>query len=167
MGKPGYVYVLSNPSMPGVVKIGRSVQGGAQRGRAFYQTGVPQPFVLEFEIYSPFHVELEAGVHEDLAKLRANPKREFFKCEPAEAIEAIVARYLRECLGTGAVVVDGHAEAAAIDLGAIAHKYGLHWLDVYDAVDYLSEFAVRKAVDEMLAVRAKRRAETSSLRATD
>jgi hypothetical protein len=152
----GYVYVLSNPAMPGVVKIGRSVHGGASRGRSFYQTGVPEPFVLEFEIYTNSHEELEAIVHDELAKLRVNPRREFFKCLPSEAIEAVIAAYARECLDTGARLLDGYAESASIDLGFLAHKYKLHWADVFDAVDYLSEFAVRKAVEEMLAARARR-----------
>jgi hypothetical protein len=89
----GYVYVLSNPSMPGVVKIGRSIHGGYSRGRSLYQTGVPAPYELEFEIYTKDHEWLEAQAHQSLRFNRTNPDREFFKCAPNEAIEEIIAIY--------------------------------------------------------------------------
>lgn len=48
----GYVYILSNPSMPGILKIGRSINGGKGRADALYKndTGVASPFALEFEM---------------------------------------------------------------------------------------------------------------------
>jgi hypothetical protein len=89
----GYVYVLSNPAMPGFVKVGRSIHGGHSRGRSLYQTGVPAPYVLEFEIYAKDHEWLEAQAHKSLRFNRANPDREFFKCPPNDAIEEIIAIY--------------------------------------------------------------------------
>jgi hypothetical protein len=89
----GYVYVLSNPAMPGVVKVGRSIHGGSSRGRSLYQTGVPVPYVLEFEIYTKDHEWLEAQAHKSLRFNRVNPDREFFKCPPNDAIEEILSIY--------------------------------------------------------------------------
>jgi hypothetical protein len=89
----GYVYVLSNPAMPGVVKVGRSIHGGTSRGRSLYQTGVPAPYVLEFEIYTKDHEWLEAQAHKALRFNRVNPDREFFKCPPNDAIEEIISLY--------------------------------------------------------------------------
>lgn len=90
----GYVYVLSNPSMPGVVKVGRSIHGGSSRAASLYGTGVPAAFVLEFEIYTKDHEWLEFEAHKSLRFNRANPDREFFKCPPSDAIEEIVAIYM-------------------------------------------------------------------------
>jgi hypothetical protein len=156
-----YVYILSNPSMPGVVKIGRSTSGGHSRGRDLFQTGVPERFVLEFEIYSPDHEMLESLVHEKMSAHRVNPKREFFRCAPYEAIEALVSAYLVGILGTGSYLVDELAYTASVDLAYQAHRLNLHWADVFDAVSHLSEFAIRKAVDEALDARARRRQELS------
>ncbi len=74
----GYVYVLSNPAMPGLMKIGRSGNGGKSRASSIYQTGVPSPFKLEFEMYVSNCVETEALIHERLDSKRYNKKREFF-----------------------------------------------------------------------------------------
>jgi hypothetical protein len=89
----GYVYVLSNESMPGVVKVGRSIHGGIHRSQALYGTGVPSPYVLEFEIFTKDHEWLESQAHMSLRFSRVNPDREFFRCSPDDAIEEILAIY--------------------------------------------------------------------------
>lgn len=155
----GYVYVLSNPSMPGLVKIGRSVRGGFARGKTFYQTGVPEQFVLEFELFTPRHEAIEASVHEKLGKYRCNPRREFFQCDPSEAAEAIMSVYLSEIVGNGSAIVDEIMYSASADLLHLAYLHNLHWADVMDSVSHISEFAIRKAVDEAIARREKRRQE--------
>jgi hypothetical protein len=90
----GYVYVLSNESMPGYVKVGRSIHGGASRSKSLYQTGVATPFVLEFEIFTKDHEWLESQAHMNLKFNRVNPDREFFKCSASDAIEEIVGIYM-------------------------------------------------------------------------
>lgn len=90
MSKPGYVYILSNESMPGLVKIGKSINGGKSRALNLYQTGVPQPFNLEFELFAPNPSEIESLAHERLQSYRVNFGREFFKIEVSEAIHCIM-----------------------------------------------------------------------------
>jgi len=96
----GYVYVLSNPSMPGLVKIGRSKVGGNSRGKQMYKgdTGVPTPFELEFECLFDDCIEAEAMLHEELGHLRVNPQREFFRIDEDEAAIAVLnmAAYFRD-----------------------------------------------------------------------
>ena len=96
----GYVYVLSNPSMPGLVKIGRSKVGGNSRGKQMYKgdTGVPTPFELEFECLFDDCIEAEAMLHDELGHLRVNPQREFFKMDEDEAVVAVLsmAAYFRD-----------------------------------------------------------------------
>lgn len=84
----GYVYVLTNPSMPDLVKIGRSSSGGKRRAAELYTTGVPQPFVLEFEIFSSEPAFLEKAVHEELAEYRL-PGREFFTLDVQDAVKVV------------------------------------------------------------------------------
>jgi hypothetical protein len=82
------VYVLSNPAMPGLVKIGITGQdaGAAKRIGQLYTTGVPVPFDLEYACRVPNAVEVERALHIAFAPHRINPRREFFQIEPGQAI---------------------------------------------------------------------------------
>lgn len=75
----GYVYVLTNPAMPGFVKIGRTTGEPEQRAQQLYSTGVPMPFVVSATFYTPDCIELEAICHGALADCRVDGGREFFK----------------------------------------------------------------------------------------
>lgn len=90
----GYVYVLSNPSMPGLLKVGRSAHGGSRRAEQLYRTGVPAEFRLEFEILTDNARHLESVVHSGLTPFRAGQDREFFTCSIAEAVKCIVDSFL-------------------------------------------------------------------------
>ena len=46
----GYVYMLTNASMPGMFKVGRTVRDSRGRARELYTTGVPTPFEVAFEV---------------------------------------------------------------------------------------------------------------------
>lgn len=79
----GYIYCLTNESMPGLVKIGMTTEDPESRTRELSSaTGVPTPFRLEISkrILNPR--EKERAVHDLLSSLgfRVNEKREFFDC---------------------------------------------------------------------------------------
>lgn len=87
MAELSVVYVLTNPAMPGLVKIGMS--GGTEtdgRLAQLYTTGVPFPFKLEFACRVANPDEVERALHRAFAPQRVNPKREFFKIEADQAI---------------------------------------------------------------------------------
>ena len=88
----GYVYVLSNPSMPGIVKIGYSKHGGEHRGREFYKngTGFPTPYEPEFDLPVENARQVERNVHLALDEYRVNKKNEWFKCRVGVAITEIL-----------------------------------------------------------------------------
>ncbi len=94
MSSKGYIYILSNPSMPGLLKIGRSIHGGKKRGRDIDQTGVPTPFVVEWEMLVEDCEYIESAAHEVLSEYRVNFSREFFKVDITEAITVITNEYL-------------------------------------------------------------------------
>src|SRR5688572_6679317 len=49
---PGYLYVLINPSLPGLVKIGKTNRDPEQRAAELSAaTGVPTPFVLVYDAF--------------------------------------------------------------------------------------------------------------------
>ena len=87
----GFVYVLTNKSMPGLVKIGYTRELVEDRAKALFKTGVPSPFEVEFRVISAFPHFLEALVHEDLEYCRETNTREFFRIPPEEAIDAILS----------------------------------------------------------------------------
>lgn len=81
------VYLLTNPSMPGLVKIGRtSFEDANTRIAQLYSTGVPFPFKLEFACKVENPDEVEQALHLAFGPNRVNPRREFFSIEPEQAI---------------------------------------------------------------------------------
>jgi hypothetical protein len=85
----GFLYVLTNPRMPGLLKIGcttRSVEERVDELNA--ATGVPVPFVIEAVFPSKAPLEDEARVHEWLRKRRLSG-REFFEADLREAMAVI------------------------------------------------------------------------------
>lgn len=89
----GYVYILSNPAMPGLVKIGRSKHGGKQRASELFQTGTPSRFTLEFEILVDDPAETESDAHSILNEYRVSTLREFFRVGLDTAITAVLKAY--------------------------------------------------------------------------
>ena len=79
----GIVYVLTNPAMPGIVKIGRTGRAVEARLADLYSTGVPLPFECEYAAKVKDQNEVVSAFHLAFGPYRINPKREFFNIEPA------------------------------------------------------------------------------------
>lgn len=87
----GIVYVLTNPSMPGLVKIGMTTRDNLDtRMRELYGTGVPVPFECAYacKVKTSDCTKIEKALHTAFAPNRINANREFFqiKTEQAKAI---------------------------------------------------------------------------------
>ena len=83
----GIVYVLTNPAMPGWVKIGKPVRGPVEgRLNELYSTGVPVSFECVFAARVADESEFERAFHQAFGPYRLNPKRELFEIEPDQAI---------------------------------------------------------------------------------
>lgn len=91
------VYVLTNPAMPGLVKIGWTAsEDAAVRIAQLYSTGVPFPFKREFACRVQNAEEVERAMHRAFAPNRVNPKREFFSIEPDQAIAILKLLHVEE-----------------------------------------------------------------------
>ena len=93
MASPGYVYALINPSMPGLVKVGRTGRNPTDRASELSgATGVPTPFVVVYHECFADCEEAEAFVHLMLQRqgYRLSNAREFFNAEIADVIKTIV-----------------------------------------------------------------------------
>jgi len=87
----GSVYILSNPSLPGMVKIGMTSRKDAsirveELNRA---TGIPTKFKIEYTHPSPDPYLLEQQLHEYFKRQRVNSRREFFTVTPLKVKKAI------------------------------------------------------------------------------
>lgn len=81
------VYLLTNPAMPGLVKIGRTAQDDAQaRLDQLYTKGVPVPFELVFACRVADSAQVEQALHVAFGPQRVNARREFFRIEPEQAL---------------------------------------------------------------------------------
>ncbi|MGZ9712095.1 GIY-YIG nuclease family protein [Glaciimonas sp. GNP009] len=84
------VYVLTNPAMVGLVKIGKTSQFEVEeRMKQLYGTGVPVPFECAFACQVKDASEVEKALHYAFGKTRINPSREFFRIEPDRVIAVL------------------------------------------------------------------------------
>ena len=89
---PNIIYVLTNPAMPGLVKIGMTDKDNVQhRMSELYTTGVPFPFecVAARQINDADALEIEKALHTAFSPNRVNPSREFFEID-SEQVQVIL-----------------------------------------------------------------------------
>jgi hypothetical protein len=79
MSKRQYLYICSNPSMPGLLKIGKTTRDPHERSQALYSTGVPTPFFVEYSWEVTDCSACERLAHQALDSYRVTKKREFFR----------------------------------------------------------------------------------------
>lgn len=85
----GIVYVLTNPCMPGLVKIGMTERCEIDaRLKELYTTGVPLPFECKYacRVKKSECGKIEKALHTAFAPQRVNATREFFRIVPEQAI---------------------------------------------------------------------------------
>ncbi|MFI3191039.1 hypothetical protein BCS42_12040 [Crenothrix sp. D3] len=84
------IYILTNPAMPELIKIGKTTQQEVgMRMKQLYGTGVPFPFDCAFACQVKDANEAEKALHFAFGNNRVNPNREFFKIE-AERVIALL-----------------------------------------------------------------------------
>lgn len=85
-----WVYIMSNDSMPGLLKIGMTTTSPQQRNRELGSaTGVPTPFRLEYSIEVSNARQVEQVIHRELSAYRVNRRREFFEMDLKLAIRTL------------------------------------------------------------------------------
>jgi len=85
-----WVYVLSNPTTPGLLKIGYTTQTPDERAKQISNaTGVALPYKVEWAFKCFDGEQLEGEVHRKLREYRVNNQREFFQINLEEAKKVI------------------------------------------------------------------------------
>jgi hypothetical protein len=100
----GYIYCLSNPSMPGLLKIGMTERTPEKRAEELFTTGVATPFKVEFSRKVENARCTEKEVHKLLDNYRV-PNREFFEVTVEDA-EKVIDTYLAESIPVFLTVED-------------------------------------------------------------
>lgn len=85
----GFIYILRNESMPGLLKIGYSVKVPEERVGELFTTGVPEPFKLAYYCLVERADKLETAIHRNLSPHRHRDNREFFRIELEAAVRSI------------------------------------------------------------------------------
>lgn len=83
----GWVYVISNKAMPGILKIGYSTKDPKLRAEELNHTGSPHPYIVEYEMLIEEPYQIEQRIHKILSGDKEG--KEWFRCSVKEAIVAI------------------------------------------------------------------------------
>lgn len=89
----GYIYILSNPVMPNLVKVGMTTRPPSERvAELSGATGVPSPFMLVYQQPVQDCYAAEAWVHSrlDSMGLRHSSRREFFSGPLHEIVQVVL-----------------------------------------------------------------------------
>jgi hypothetical protein len=113
---PGIIYVLKNEAMPGLVKIGLTMDSVESRISSLScSSGVPLPFECHFAAEIPDTVnlvKLEKTLHQLFLEHRINPKREFYKVEPEKVVLAL-------SIGDFKAIIPGKSDIDPIEVQAM------------------------------------------------
>lgn len=163
---PGYVYILTNEAMPGLVKIGRTTRDVDIRAAELWQTGVPVKFRVEAYERTFDCVDLERLMHQDFAGHRVNASREFFTIDPEVAINRVrffanlqaklfVSQHFN---GVTAVEYEHSVDPEAIERLAMGFEGG-----EFAVIAAMAELTPDELAPAMQRVREKRAAEMDQL----
>ena len=85
----GFIYIMSNPSHSGLLKIGQISKDPLVRRKELSTTGVPEEFVIEYQALVSDYRRQEKYIHQKLSKVRHSDRKEFFSIAVPEAINVI------------------------------------------------------------------------------
>ena len=110
---PNVVYVLTNPSIPDIVKIGRTTDLES-RMRSLYNTSIPVPFECYFACTVEDANYEERQIHDAFDDFRVNPNREFFRVNP-ERIVSILDMVMIEDVTPKEDIVEDEIDQRSLD----------------------------------------------------
>lgn len=92
---------MINASMPGLIKIGKTVRNPKERlDELSRATGIPSPFVLAYHIYVSDCDTAEQEIHLAFAENRISSNREFFAIDLKRVIDYLISLQIKYPLET-------------------------------------------------------------------
>ena len=137
----GYVYILINPSLNGLLKIGMTSRSPEERALELSSgTNMPTPFVVAYEEMVPDGYLAEKIIHQHLADAGypINDNREFFAMPLKQAIQIVssVAEHVR-----GSDISSDQAEQAPCQLGDADYYFHKGLKELGGDEDTLQDYA--------------------------
>ncbi|MBF0641458.1 GIY-YIG nuclease family protein [Pseudomonas protegens] len=99
----GFVYIMINPAMPGLVKIGLTERTSDDRAKDLRSTGLPTDFITVYDELVTDCKTVEKRMHARFDSFRYQPNREFFEIPVRQAIRGLMEEsvgYLVPRIGT-------------------------------------------------------------------
>ena len=121
------VYVLTNPTMPGLIKIGRTTNLEQRVKSLSSDTGVPLPFEVFYACSVRDADEVERALHNAFGDHRINPKREFFEIDP-ERVYPVLKLVGIEDVTPRDSYIDDPEERAALEKEKTKNAHPLNFL---------------------------------------
>jgi hypothetical protein len=100
------VYILTNPVIPDLIKIGRTTNLEERLRSLSSHSGVPVPFECYYACEVSDSQDVERRLHGAFGDHRINPKREFFRINPERVQMILEALSLNDVTPTSDVVED-------------------------------------------------------------
>lgn len=95
--KAGYLYIISSPSLPDMVKIGVTRRlNPSIRVKELSSSSLPFPFELNAYCFNNDAFELESNMHNYFDAYRVSPNREFFYVSVEQAIDVLKNNFNQE-----------------------------------------------------------------------
>ena len=107
------VYILTNPAMPGLIKIGQT-EDLVPRLRGLYTSGVPLPFECFYAARVGNANLVEKNLHIAFSPHRINENREFFRLDPNYAAAALELAELED-VTPGTVTAETQQDVVALE----------------------------------------------------
>jgi hypothetical protein len=110
----GVIYVLTNPALKGLLKIGKTTRSVEERAAEISgATGVPTKFLVAYEDFVEDCDLAERRIHTALSQYRYGKDREFFALKLKDALPVIMSVIEQ---------VNEEIKAPALDQGSLRHK---------------------------------------------
>ena len=100
------IYILTNPAIPDLIKIGRTVNLEDRLRNLSSHSGVPVPFECYYACEVADSQDVERRLHAAFGDHRVNPKREFFRINPERVQIILEALSLKDVTPATDVVED-------------------------------------------------------------
>ena len=126
-----YIYILINPSLKGLLKIGRTDRSPEERAiELSNSSNMPTPFIVAYDEKVPDSKTAEKLIHDELMQqgFRVSDSREFFSIPLKNAIQVVsqVSKKLRESMST---TTSGFSDNAETNEKTTAQYYLLQGLE--------------------------------------
>lgn len=86
----GFVYVMINPAIPNLVKIGRTTRAASARAKQLRGTAIPEDFIVVYDELVTDCESVEERIHQRFDDRRYRANREFFQISIREAVRGLI-----------------------------------------------------------------------------